>query len=159
MRDRIIKNYKVAAARLRDATQLAADLADATRNFLLIQMGQEQRFDYINPSLHGDTLYVDPQGKASRFIKIPKRVTLRDRIVRSRDQLTHRVETFAAIFEAAEIIRHRKSAERQEQKTIRQQQRQQKAKNRRDTASRNAQDRRDRVTRMAQNFAARYGRT
>ena len=141
MRDRLIKNYKAAAATVRDATQLAKDLTDATRNFLAEQLYEDQRFDCIDRSSYNETLYVDPRGTAKRATDIPKRLTFRKHIIDGVNHFKHRGEEIDAIFEAAKIIRQREAANKQSRR------------------QRNAQSRRDRVTRMAQNFAARHSRT
>ncbi len=148
MRDRIIKNYKAAAATLRDAAHLATQLADATRNYLTEDWSQITRRGHIDHSTLNDTLYVDPRGTVRRATEMPKRLSLRKRIADGRSRVTHRVEALAALFEAAKIIRQRKSADRQSRRTERQCRRQ-----------RNARDRRDRISRMAHRFVSRYGRT
>ena len=148
MRDRIIKNYKAAAATLRDAAHLAMELTDATRNFLTEDWSQVTRRGHIDQSPLNDTLYVDPRGTVRRAAEMPKRLSLRRRIVEGRSRVTHRVEALAALFEAAKIIRQRKSAGRQSRRMERQRRRQQ-----------SARERRDRISRMAQRFASGYGRT
>lgn len=148
MRDRIIKNYKAAAATLRDAAHLAMELTDATRNFLAEDWSQISRRGHIDHSPLNDTLYIDPRGTVRRATEMPKRLSLRRRIADGHRRVTHRVEALAALFEAAKIIRERKSAGRQNRRTERQHRRQQ-----------HARDRRDRISRMAHRFASRYGRT
>lgn len=148
MRDRIIANYKAAAATLRDAAHLAAQLADATYNFLTEDWSQITRRGHIDHSPLNDTLYVDPRGTARRATEMPKRLSLRRRIADGSKRVTHRVETLAALFAAAKIIRQRKSAGRQKQSMERQHRRQ-----------KTAQERRARINRLARHFASRYGRT
>lgn len=148
MRDRIIKNYKAAAATLQDVAHLAVQLADATRNFLTEDWSQITRRGHIDHSPLNDTLYVDPRGTVRRATEMPKRLSLRRRIADGRNRATHRAEALAALFEAAKIIRQRKFASRQNRRTERQHRRQQ-----------NARDRRDRISRMAHRFASRCGRT
>lgn len=148
MRDRIIKNYKAAAATLRNAAHLAAQLADASYNFLTEDWSQVTRRGHIDHSPLNDTLYVDPSGTARRATEMPKRLSLRRRIADGSKRVTHRVETLAALLEAAKIIRQRRSASRRDRRTERQHRRQQ-----------NARNRRDRVSRMANRFASRCDRT
>lgn len=148
MRDRIVKNYIAAAATLRDAAHLATQLADATRNYLTEDWSQINRRGHIDHSTLNDTLYVDPRGTVRRATEMPKRLSLRRRIADGRRSVTHRVEALAALFEAAKIIRQRKSAGRQSRRMERQHRRHQ-----------NAQARRARINRLARHFASRYGRT
>jgi hypothetical protein len=148
VRDRIIANYKAAAATLRDVAHLAAQLADATYNYLTEDWSQITRRGHIDHSPLNDTFYVDPRGTARRATEMPKRLSLRRRIADSRRRVTHRVEALAALFEAAKIIRQHKSAGRQKKSMERQHRRQ-----------KTAQERRDRVNRMARHFVSRYGRT
>lgn len=148
MRDRLIKNYKAAVATLRNAAHLAAQLADASSNYLTEDWSQVTRRGHIDHSPLNDTLYVDPRGTVRRAAEMPKRLSLRRRIADGRSRVTHRVEALAALFEAAKIIRQRKSVGRHNRRSERQQRRQQ-----------NARDRRDRISRMAHRFVSRYGRT
>lgn len=148
MRERLIKNYKVAAATLRDAAHLGIQLADAVRNHLTEELSELTRSGHIDQSPHNETLYADTHGKIRRAAQMPKRLTLRGRIVNERNRINYHVERYAAIFEAAKIIRQRKSADRQKRASERQQRR-----------SKNSQARRDRVSRMARNFASRYDRS
>ncbi len=148
VRDRIVKNYKAAAATLRDAAHLATQLADATRNYVTEDWSQITRRDHIDHSPLNGTLYVDRRGTVRRAAEMPKRLSLRRRIADGRSRVTHRVEALAALFEAAKIIRQRKSAGRQNRRAERLHRRQQ-----------NAHNRRGRISRMAHRFASRYGRT
>lgn len=148
VRDRIVKNYKAAAATLRDAAHLGMQLADATCNFLTEDWSKITRHDHIDHSPRNDTLYVDPRGTVRRATEMPKRLSLRRRIADGRRRVTHRVEALAALFEAAKIIRQRKSAGRQKRSAERQRRRQQ-----------NSRDRRDRISRMAHRIVSRCGRT
>jgi hypothetical protein len=148
VRDRIITNYKAAAATLRDAAHLAAQLADATYNFLTEDWSEITRRGHIDHSPLNDTLYVDPRGAVRRATEMPKRLSLRRRVADGRRRVTHRVEALAALFEAAKIIRQRKADNRQKRST-----------ERRHLRQKHSHERRARINRMARHFVSRYGRT
>lgn len=148
MRDRIIANYKAAAATLRDAAHLASQLADASYNYLTEDWSQITRRGHIDHSPLNDTLYVDPRGTARRATEMPKRLSLRRRIADGSKRVTHRVEALAALFEAAKIIRQRKADNRQKRST-----------ERRHLRQKHSHERRARINRLARHFASRYGRT